>query len=115
MSNTHSVQKIAEFESMMSAAVSAMLTGIHMEDAGEPDESASLDAQGRSYWNKGYTQMQEIVRMGISLGVVEELDLPELVSQVISKLLMQEDDQDEDCFNEEDGEDDDLDCPFDYD
>ena len=115
MSNTHSVQKIAEFESMMSAAVSAMLTGIYMEDAGDSDESANLDAQGRTYWNKGYTQMQEIVRMGISLGVVEELDLPELVSQVISKLLMQEDDHDEVCFDEEDDEDDDLDCPFDYD
>lgn len=115
MSNTHSVQKIAEFESMMSAAVSAMLTGIYMEDAGDSDESVSLDAQGRTYWNKGYTQMQEIVRMGISLGVVEELDLPELVSQVISKLLTQEDDHDEDCFDEEDDEDDDLDCPFDYD
>ena len=111
MSNTHSVQKIAEFESMMSAAVSGMLTGFFMEDAGDSDEAASLDAQGRSYWNKGYTQMQEIVRMGISLGVVEELDLPELVSQIISKLLMQEDDHDEDCFDEED----DLDCPFDYD
>ena len=115
MSNTHSVQKIAEFESMMSAAVSAMLTGIYMEDAGDFDESASLDAQGRTYWNKGYTQMKEIVHMGISLGVVEELDLPELVSQVISKLLMQEDDHDEDCFDNEDDEDDDLDCPFDYD
>lgn len=115
MSNTHSVQKIAEFESMMSAAVSAMLTGIYMEDAGDTHESASLEAQGRSYWNKGYTQMREIIRMGISLGVVEELDLPELVSQVISKLLMQENDHDEDCFDEEDDEDDDLDCPFDCD
>ena len=114
MSNTHSVQKIAEFESMMSAAVSAMLTGIYMEDAGDADESASLEAQGRSYWNKGYTQMQEIVRMGISLGVVEELDLPELVSQVISKLLVLEDDRDEDD-DEADDEDDDLDCPFDCD
>ena len=37
MSNTHSVQKIAEFESMMSAAVSAMLTGIYMEDAGDSE------------------------------------------------------------------------------
>lgn len=115
MSNTHSVQKIAEFESMMSAAVSAMLTGIYMEDAGDSDESASLEAQGRSYWNKGYTQMQEIVRMGISLGVVDEVDIPDLVSQVISKLLVLEDNRDEDNFDDEDDEDDDLDCPFDCD
>lgn len=115
MSNTQSLQKIAELESMMNAAVSALMTGIYMEDAGDSDESASLDAQGRSYWNKGYTQMKEIVRMGISLGVVEELDLPELVNQIISKLLMQEDDRDDDCFDEEDDEDDELDCPFDYD
>ena len=115
MSNTHSVQKIAEFESLMSAAVSAMLTGIYMEDAGDSDESASLEAQGRSYWNKGYTQMQEIVRMGISLGVVDEVDIPDLVSQVISKLLVLEDNRDEDNFDDEDDEDDDLDCPFDCD
>lgn len=103
--NTHSVQKIAEFESMMSAAVSAMLTGIYMKDAGNSDEAINLDTLGRSYWNNGYTQMEEIIRMGLSLGVVEELDLPENIRQVISKLLMQEDDHDEN--------DDGSECPFD--
>lgn len=103
--NNNSVQKIAEFESMMSAAVSAMLTGIYMEDAGEPHEATSLDTLGHTYWDKGYTQMKEIVRMGLSLGVVEDLDLPEIIRQVISKLLMQEDDHNEN--------DDGSECPFD--
>lgn len=105
MLNTHSVQKIAEFESMMNAAVSAMLTGIYMEDAGEPHEATNLDTLGRTYWNNGYTQMKGIIRMGLSPGVVEELDLPEIIRQVIGKLLMQEDDHDEN--------DDGSECPFD--
>ncbi len=105
----NAVQKIAEFESMMNAAVSAMLTGIYMEDAGDPDESAALDTQARSYWNKGYTQMKEIVRMGVSLGVVDEIDVPELVNQVVGKLLMLDDD---DCEDEPDDHADGLKCPF---
>ena len=115
MSNTHSLQKIAEFESMMSAAVSALLTGIFMEDAGDTNESAALDAQGRSYWNKCYTQLHEIIHLAISLGIVEELDLHGLLNQLISRLLRLEDDRDEDDYDEEDDDADELDCPFDCD